>query len=173
MSSKYISAIYEWLSLPLDQLETYLQVSSHRSSGPGGQKANKTSSAVSLLFAPLDIRVECQIYRKKEENKRSAMRILREKIALCCRELPDQETMEILKPWFLNGLHVQKHHEKLALIFSVVVSYFHHFYGDHKETAAVLGVSPSRLCRFIFEHKSLLAEVNRIRKENNKSSLMK
>ena len=47
-----------------DLVETFV-----RGAGPGGQKINKTSSCVSLAYAPLDIRVKCQASRSLALNR--------------------------------------------------------------------------------------------------------
>lgn len=51
-----------------------------RGTGPGGQKINKTSSAVQLLHAPTGIVVKCQATRSRATNRAMARRLLQEKI---------------------------------------------------------------------------------------------
>jgi len=51
-----------------------------RSSGPGGQKVNKTSSCVVLKHIPTGIEVKCQINRSQAINRFLARRILIDKI---------------------------------------------------------------------------------------------
>jgi len=47
-----------------------------RSSGPGGQKVNKTSSCVQLLHVPTGLAVKCQQERSQALNRFLARRIL-------------------------------------------------------------------------------------------------
>jgi peptide chain release factor len=51
-----------------------------RSSGPGGQKVNKTSSCVQLLHVPTGLAVKCQQERSQALNRFLARRILLDRI---------------------------------------------------------------------------------------------
>lgn len=51
-----------------------------KGSGPGGQKINKTSSAVQLKHLPTGIVVKCQETRSRSQNRKLARKILGERI---------------------------------------------------------------------------------------------
>lgn len=58
-----------------DIIESFL-----KGTGPGGQKINKTSSAVQLKHIPTGIVVKNQATRSRDQNRKNARRILGEKL---------------------------------------------------------------------------------------------
>src|SRR5262245_41989882 len=75
-----------WTCLTDAQLLAQCEVDTYRASGPGGQKRNKTSSAVRLRHAPTGLIVIAEESRSQHENKAKALQRLRKALYLELRE---------------------------------------------------------------------------------------
>src|SRR3974377_1636322 len=76
----------QWSNLSDLQLLDECEVDTYRASGPGGQKRNKTSSAVRLRHLPSGLIVIAEESRSQHENRARALRRLRQAIYLKIRE---------------------------------------------------------------------------------------
>jgi protein subunit release factor B len=68
-----------------------------RSSGPGGQKVNKTSSCVYLVHLPTGLSVKCQQERSQTLNRFLARRLLLDRIERLRTGLVSAERMRVEK----------------------------------------------------------------------------
>src|SRR5262245_23154942 len=84
-----------WTCLSDEQLKAQCETDLYRASGPGGQKRNKTSSAVRLRHRPSGLTVIAEESRSQHENRARALRRLRRALFL---ELRDPLAPEQLSP---------------------------------------------------------------------------
>jgi hypothetical protein len=77
---------HPWVDRDDSQLLAECDVDTYRASGPGGQKRNKTSSAVRLRHEPTGMIVIAEESRSQHENKAKALRRLKQALFLKIRE---------------------------------------------------------------------------------------
>ena len=77
-------------SVEVDIRPEDIEMEVYRSSGAGGQKVNKTSSAVRLIHNPTGIVVSCQTQRSQHQNREYAMKMLVSKLV----EIKEREHLE-------------------------------------------------------------------------------
>lgn len=112
-----------------------------KGTGNGGQKINKTSSAVRLHHRPTGIAVSANEERSQSRNRHIALRKLRYEIALRVRaELADESFAVLPAPSPSN-------HARLILWTAALFDRLAAANFDLAETAALCGVSASQLER--------------------------
>lgn len=159
----------DYLSLDDDALVAQCAVDHYRSSGPGGQKRNKTSSAVRLRHAPTGLSVTASEDRSQHVNKKRAVRRLREAIALHVRrplELSTYQMDPAIRPLLRStGITVGPRHPDYYRVVREVLDVLSACGMRVGEAAAVLDLSTAQLVKLIQDDVKLWERVNQLRAE--------
>lgn len=125
-----------------------------RSSGPGGQHRNKVETGIVLLHRPSGITAKAGESRYQEENRRKALRRLRDVVALQVRCPFDPNAPEI-PPEFAahrsadGKLSVNPKNAAYPLIVATALDALTAAGGSYAVAAKALGVTTSQLIRFL------------------------
>jgi hypothetical protein len=164
-----------WLELSDADLLSQCRVETYKASGPGGQKRNKTSSAVRIRHEPTGLTVIATESRSQHENRARALSRLRESVALNIRdtvEMPDDPppfVAEALER--APGLHVSRRHPDYYRIVHYVLDVLNCAAGSPAQAARYLGITTSQLIRFLKAEPKLLTRANQLRHEKGLKSL--
>lgn len=96
----------EAIDFELDEEE--LEITAMRSSGPGGQHVNKTSSAIRVIHLPTGIQVKCQEDKSQLRNKARALDLLRAKLYEIERMKREAERSEMRRTQVGSGDRSQR-----------------------------------------------------------------
>ncbi len=155
-----------WANLTDAQLLHQCAVDTYRASGPGGQKRNKTSSAVRLRHLPSGLMVIAEESRSQHENRARALRRIRQALYLKLREeLPrDGLTPEALWPRAGGaGLGVGRKDVRYWPTVGLVLDVLQTVEARVSEAAAALGVSTGNLIDFLQAEPKVWEQANQLR----------
>ncbi|HEX5370731.1 MAG TPA: peptide chain release factor-like protein, partial [Dehalococcoidia bacterium] len=142
------------------------EVDTHRGSGPGGQKRNKTESAVRLRHKPSGLIVIAEESRSQAENRVRALKRLRRALALRLRSPVDPDGMPEAVSACIDKtgrLRVGRRDARYLPAAASVLDLLLALQGSVAETARRVGITTGNLSAFLTGDPELLAEANRIR----------
>lgn len=138
-----------------------------RSSGPGGQKRNKTSSGVRLRHEPTGVVATAVEDRSQHVNKARAIRRLRLAIALSIRSelLAEYEPSELLRSCIdrQNHLIVGRRDERYPIVVAELLDVLAAVGAKVSDAAAMIGIPTSHLVGFLENDPKLWQTVNQLR----------
>ncbi len=126
----------------------------YRASGPGGQRRNKVETSVRLRHEPSGVVVQSEDSRSLEENRRRAVRRLRERIAAEVRQ-PLDLASPLVPPEFSahigpeGKLKVNAKNRDYAIVVAIALDALAAANGRFSTAAEALGVTTSQLRRFL------------------------
>lgn len=165
-----------YLRLDDDALLTQCEVDLYRASGPGGQKRNKTSSAVRLRHQATGLMVTAVEERSQHANRARALRRLRLAIALHVRtpvevaagadgaaaqDPPGATVRAALAP---DGrIAVGRRDERYLFVVADVLDLMEACGGRVSEVAERVGTSTAHVVKFLQSEPKLWERVNQMR----------
>jgi hypothetical protein len=163
----------DWTHLNDAQLLAQCAVDTYRASGPGGQKRNKTSSAVRIRHLPSGLSVIAEESRSQHENRARALRRLRQAFYLKLRhELPaeqprsavvaaDPEYQGVRTP--LGRLDLGRKDPRFWPAVGVVLDVLQAVQGRVRDAAEALGISTGNLIDFLALEPKVWEQANHLR----------
>lgn len=137
-------------------------VDTYRASGPGGQKRNKTSSAVRLRHGPSGLMTIAEESRSQHDNKIRALRRLRREMALQLRD-------PFVGP--APDLGVGHKDQRFWTTAGIVLDALEAHAARVRETGAALGVNTAQLIAFLQADPKLWQRANEIRRDHGQKPL--
>jgi hypothetical protein len=162
-----------------------------RRGGPGGQHRNKTSTTIVVTHKPTGVVAEASERRSQVDNRRVAIRRLREELAIRVRTDPNAKVAEVAItdddeiepidwPAMMNAYRQQHGGAKLRMseanvhrpsVLAVLLDDLVAEAGSTQPVAKQWNTSTSQLVRFLKEFPTALEMVNQLRKTSNLSPL--
>ncbi len=157
-------------SLPLDRLLAECRFDVFRGPGPGGQKRNKTSSAVRVTHEPTGLSAIAMESRSQHQNRAKAIERLRLRLAAELRQPIDLTTFlpaQLLDGLLVHGrLRLSPRHDRYLEIAGTLLDVLAACDGSVSVAADKLGLTTANLVDFLQRDEKLLDQANRLRIEH-------
>jgi RF-1 domain len=158
----------QWTALNDTQLLAQCEVDTYRASGPGGQKRNKTSSAVRIRHLPSGLIVIAEESRSQHENRARALKRLKQSFFLKLRELVDVSTIshgdEIKSVRSLSGkIDLGRKDPRYWPVVGIVLDVLETCEARVSDAAKAIGVSTGNLIDFLETEPKVWEHANQMR----------
>jgi hypothetical protein len=160
-----------WTDLSDAQLLAQCAVDTYRASGPGGQKRNKTSSAVRIRHPPSGLLVIAEESRSQHENRARALRRLRQALYLNLRDELSPEALATVKerPEYAavrdgeGRLRLGRKDPRYWPLVGLVLDVLLAVEARVSEAAERLGISTGNLIDFLHDDDKVWEQANQMR----------
>ncbi|MFO8012396.1 MAG: peptide chain release factor-like protein [Phycisphaerae bacterium] len=158
-----------------DRLLAACDVRTHRASGPGGRKRDTTDSAVRLTHRPTGVSAGASESRSQHENRRRALKRLRQAIALEVRERPPPDVGEALRRAAADPgwPRISRKSGDYLPAAAEVLDRLADRNGRVSEVAEAVGASTASLVKFLSLDDRLWQAANRVREAAGQKPLRK
>jgi hypothetical protein len=161
----------KWTDLNDAQLLAQCEIDTYRASGPGGQKRNKTSSAVRIRHLPSGLLVIAEESRSQHENRAKALKRMRQAFYLKLREAISTEARgsvsqreELASVRSSAGkLEVGRRDARFWPVVGVVLDVLEAVEARVSEAARLLGISTGSLIDFLETDPKAWEQANQMR----------
>jgi hypothetical protein len=164
---------HAWSNLTDAQLLEQCEVDTYRASGPGGQKRNKTSSAVRIRHPPSGLIVIAEESRSQHENRARALRRLRQALVLKIRDEAPLEmwthAVVAARPDYHAArggdgrLDLGRKDPRYWPAVGVVLDVLHAVEARVSDAAEILGISTGNLIAFLRSDAKVWEQANHMR----------
>jgi hypothetical protein len=160
-----------WLRLDDAALLKECHQERYRASGPGGQRRNKVETAIRLHHRLSGLVAQAEESRSLEENRKRALRRLRERMALELRapfdlDAPPQvpELVEHLGP--KGALSINPRNRAYPIVVAIVLDALAAAEGGYARAARALGLTTSQVLRFLRSDSQVWRAVEEARRRH-------
>lgn len=180
-SSRHLPGIWynshvEYWQLSDEELLKQCDWYAGRASGPGGQKRNKTHSAINMIHTPTKITVIANEHRMQGENRHLALKRLRLQLVLQTRREIDPETFtlptEVAEQTNKKGkLAVNPENDRYLAIIATMLDLLVFYRGQVSKAAERLGITTTNFINLLHDEPKLWTVAQDWRKRFNLSPL--